>query len=156
MHPLLDDESNHERWRQARVTVEEPFASVFRLRHTSRYDLLANLENALRLPHGAELTAPTEILLAALYEKIAEAWAYDAAPASRGRAREFVKAALWHIDDEDLVDVVEDLGWRDDLTVTATPAGFDEAVRRAIAGRLAQQVERMLRRLHGNSRARRS
>lgn len=130
------------------VNVPEPFRTLLRLTSTRRYDLRANLANRLGLPRRRSISVGTERFLDALFESVCLAWQTGNAPATRDRARGFVKDAFYYLPFDDVISVIEDFGWGESMSVTTTPRTYEADIQRVAVGRLARRVEQLLTKAH--------
>jgi hypothetical protein len=135
---------DHDAWLHTGVTVLPPFAGLFRLRSARRYDLLANLEDAIGLPRRAE-NPTVEHYLASLYDAVVEDHE-DGAPFPSGRRCNHLAAvALGDVEDHELPAVVAAFGWTRNLPVRRRRAGYQDELRHLMAIRLGQRLQRALR-----------
>ncbi|MGY6501627.1 MAG: hypothetical protein ACXIVQ_12165 [Acidimicrobiales bacterium] len=141
----FDGQRSLDDWLHDPVTVVDPLASVFRIRSTHRYDIVANMAKALRVVER-EPTDTTEIFLYKLYDTITQVWTYGNHTADRERARDILRISLDPFHEGHITDLIEDFGWQNNLKITTTPALMSAHLRRAFVARLARDVEKLLRR----------
>lgn len=147
---MLDDpeyfaypDDSDEDWRLQMVTVDEPLAALFRMSRCRRYDLVATMAKELRFPRGG-LSDASEDMLFGLYKVLVRQWAdHDL---RRKTAAVYLDEAMTLQDGDELEAVARDLRLTSSLWFNTTVDGYDDQLRKALAGKLRVRVEQLIAR----------
>jgi hypothetical protein len=140
-----------EAWGHEELVVAEPFASLFRLHRTRRYDLLACMLRDLKFPKSAGWA--TEQFLNTLYDRVAAAADLGLLKFADQDAQALVLTVLWELDDHTFFALTDDLRWDTKLRVSTTPSAYSEDFRELFARRFAPRLGWLLRQYRARRQA---